>query len=75
MYVYLFLKSVSWKRKISEVSFLEAEFPIVSSISSTLEEPVWVSEEPKEYNAKQKTFLIVITFFKASWDRIIEVAS
>ena len=30
-----------------------AEFPIVSSSSSMLEEPVWVSEEPKEYNGKQ----------------------
>ena len=28
------------------------EFPIVSSSSSTLEEPVYVSEEPKDYNAK-----------------------
>ena len=31
---------------------MKAEFPIVSSSSSTLEEPVYVSEEPKEYNAK-----------------------
>ena len=29
-----------------------AEFPIVSSSSSMLEEPFWVSEVPKEYNAK-----------------------
>ena len=27
------------------------EFPIVSSSSSMLEEPVYVSEEPKQYNA------------------------
>ena len=30
-----------------------SEFPIVSSSSSTLEEPVWVSEEPNEYKAKK----------------------
>ena len=29
------------------------EFPIVSSSSSMLEEPVQVSEEPKQYNTKQ----------------------
>ena len=29
-----------------------SEFPIISSSSSTLEEPVWVSEEPKRHNAK-----------------------
>ena len=30
----------------------KGEFPIVSSSSSMLEEPVWVNEELKEYNAK-----------------------
>ena len=34
------------------VIVVNSEFPIVSSSSSTLEEPVLVSEEPKEYNAK-----------------------
>ena len=37
--------------------FSEPEFPIVSSSPSTLEEPAWVSEEQKEYNAiKVRTF-------------------
>ena len=34
-----------------------AEFPIVSSSSSRLEELVWVSEDPTEYNTKRsRTF-------------------
>ena len=36
-----------------------AEFTIVSSSSSTLEEPVRVSEEPKKYNAKQIEYIVL----------------
>jgi hypothetical protein len=32
---------------------VQSEFPMVSSSSSTLEEPIWVSEEPKWQKAKQ----------------------
>ena len=47
----------------------EAEFPIISSSSSTLEEPVRVSEEPKEYivNLCEDIFLklpiVIASFF------------
>jgi hypothetical protein len=31
----------------------QKEFPIISSSSIKLEEPVWVSEKPREYNPKR----------------------
>ena len=39
-------------RTSSSAQISGTEFPIVSSSSSTLEEPRWVSEEPKECNTK-----------------------
>ena len=36
-----------------------ANFPIVSSCSSTLEEPLKVRKEPKEYNAKLKEEIVL----------------
>ena len=48
-----------------------SEFPI---ISSTLDEPVWVREEPKEYNAKEsETFLEVASMIVIL--KLIEAAS
>ena len=37
----------------------DTEFPIVSSSSSTLEEPVWEREEPNEYLAKRSQLIFL----------------
>ena len=41
-----------WTGPFQTNATVQPEFPIVSSSSSTLEEPVCVTEEPKEDNAK-----------------------
>ena len=46
----------------TNLAYIETEFPIVSSSSSTIEEPVWVSEEPKEYSAKQSEDFFLSSF-------------
>ena len=55
------------------------EFPIVSSSSSRLEEPVYVIEEPNEYNAKpsEDIFLRLPEKFliETNFVSFIEVAS
>ena len=38
----------------------EPEVPIVSSSSSMLEEPVWVSEDQKEYNTNRGSLNITL---------------
>ena len=57
----------------------QAEFPIVSSSSSTLEEPVRVIEEPKEYivNRSENTFIRLPQLFpfEAIWgSHIVETS-
>ena len=56
-----------------------AEFSIVSSSSSTLEEPVYVSEEPEEYNAKPHEDIFLRFpekyLIEANFGSFIEVAS
>ena len=55
------------------------EFPIVSSSSSTLEEPVYVSEEPEEYNVKPREDILFRFpgkyLIEANFGSFIEVAS
>ena len=54
---------------------LSSEFPIVSSRSSTLEEPVLVIEEPKEYNAKRSEDIFLVVVSKIALLRLIEDTS